>query len=169
MRGTRWNLLALAALAAMGMAACGGDQGGNETESAAPAAAPPAQAAPSADTGMSAAAGAQDTGATQTASNLPAGITQQQVNEGRQVFHGVGGCIACHGPDAKGTALAPDLTDNEWLHVSGRNYDEIRNLIKTGVPQPVSHPAPMPPMGGAQLTDEQVNAVAAYVVSLGQS
>jgi hypothetical protein len=39
--------------------------------------------------------------------------------------------------------------------------------VKTGVPTPKTHPAPMMPMGGATLTDEQVNQVASYVWSLG--
>ena len=41
------------------------------------------------------------------------------------------------------------------------------SLIKSGVPQPVEHPGPMPPMGGANLSDDQVNALAAYIVTLG--
>jgi mono/diheme cytochrome c family protein len=28
------------------------------------------------------------------------------------------------------------------------------------------HPSPMPPMGGAQLTEEQVRALAAYIYSI---
>jgi mono/diheme cytochrome c family protein len=39
--------------------------------------------------------------------------------------------------------------------------------VTNGVPQPKEHPAPMPPKGGAQLSDDQVKAVAAYVYSLG--
>jgi hypothetical protein len=35
------------------------------------------------------------------------------------------------------------------------------------VPYPKQHAAPMPPMGGASLTPQQVCAVAAYVYSLG--
>ena len=38
--------------------------------------------------------------------------------------------------------------------------------MTTGVPKPKEHPAPMPPKGGAPLTDDQVKAVAAYVYSL---
>ena len=38
--------------------------------------------------------------------------------------------------------------------------------IQTGVPTPKKAPAPMPPMGGASLTPEQVRAVAAYEYSL---
>jgi cytochrome c5 len=35
------------------------------------------------------------------------------------------------------------------------------------VPQPKKAPAPMPPMGGASLSDDQVKAAATYVHSLG--
>ena len=59
----------------------------------------------------------------------------------------------------------PDLTDGEWLNNDGR-YAGIINTIRTGVPQPVNAPAPMPPMGGTPLTDEQLRAVAAYEYSL---
>jgi hypothetical protein len=41
------------------------------------------------------------------------------------------------------------------------------NADMTGVPQPKDYRSPMPPMGGAQLTPDQVSAVAAYVWSLG--
>jgi len=40
------------------------------------------------------------------------------------------------------------------------------NTITNGVPKPKEHPAPMPPKGGAALTDDQVKAVAAYEYSL---
>jgi len=84
---------------------------------------------------------------------------------GKQIFQGKGTCFACHGQDAKGTALAPDLTDDEWLNGDG-TLASVSELVKTGVPSPKQFPAPMPPMGGAQLTDAEVQAVAQYVVSL---
>lgn len=137
-------------------AACGG--GDSQMESQAPAAAPESAAAPAA------------TEPTQAAPmNLPEGVTPEMVAEGNQIFHGPGICFTCHGADAKGVGnLAPDLTDDTWLHLSGRNYDEIVNLVTNGVPQPTEAAAPMPPKGGANLTDEQIRAVAAYVYSLGQ-
>jgi mono/diheme cytochrome c family protein len=61
--------------------------------------------------------------------------------------------------------LAPDLTDAAWLNIDG-SVEAIVRLVKEGVAQPKEHPAPMPPMGGAQLTDAEVQAVAAYVKSL---
>jgi mono/diheme cytochrome c family protein len=100
----------------------------------------------------------------------PAGgpLSPQQIALGDSIFHGlVGGgtCSACHGQDAKGTAVAPDLTDQQWINGDG-SYDFMVRTITNGVPQPKQHPAPMPPKGGAPLTDEQVKAVAAYEYSL---
>lgn len=97
---------------------------------------------------------------------LAPGVTREQFDQGREIFTGQGGCTACHGPNAGGGQLAPDLTDDQWLHVSGPNPEEIAGVIRNGVAQPVEHPAPMPPMGGANLTDDQVQALAAYVASL---
>jgi mono/diheme cytochrome c family protein len=42
----------------------------------------------------------------------------------------------------------------------------IEGVVRNGVPQPKQFPAPMPAMGGAPLSDEQVRAVAAYVYSI---
>lgn len=94
-----------------------------------------------------------------------AAITEDIVEQGRKVFNGPGNCYSCHGPKAKGTPLAPDLTDQKWLQIDG-SYPGIVSLIRTGVPKPKEHPAPMLPMGGAQLSDAQVCAVGAYVFTL---
>ncbi|SRR5690606_17905091 len=97
---------------------------------------------------------------------LPPGVTQEMVAQGQQIFGSTGLCFTCHGPDAKGMPnLGPNLTDNQWLNVDG-SYDAIVNVIQTGVAQPVEASSPMPPMGGAQLTEEQVRAVAAYVYAI---
>jgi mono/diheme cytochrome c family protein len=116
------------------------------------------------------AASAQDTTKKATTANASGGGngTPQQIALGDSIFHGqVGGgtCSACHGQDAKGTAVAPDLTDSQWLNGDG-SYQFLVNTITNGVPQPKQHPAPMPPKGGAPLTDDQVKAVAAYEYSL---
>lgn len=151
MRVRQWKTLAIATVAAMAFSACGGDTADDAAEQ-------PAETGP---------ASQAETGG-ELAANLPEGVTQEQFQEGQQLFTGQGGCHACHGPQATGTQLAPDLTDSEWLNVSGRNYEEIAELIQTGVPQPVEHPGPMPPMGGASLNDQQVNALAAYVVGISE-
>ncbi|HEX6308166.1 MAG TPA: c-type cytochrome [Longimicrobiales bacterium] len=85
--------------------------------------------------------------------------------DGKAIFEGKGNCHACHGKDARGTVLAPNLTDGEWLNVDGSRASII-NLIQKGVPKPIKHPAPMPPMGGASLSKDEVEALATYVLSL---
>lgn len=148
MRGRHWKALAMATLAATAIAACGGEDTGDTTMDD-----------PAAETGVQ---GAMD----QQPMDLPEGVTQEQFTQGRQLFTGQGGCHACHGPQATGTQLAPDLTDDEWINLSGPDMNSVVQLIKSGVPQPVEHPGPMPPMGGANLTDEQVEALAAYVIGI---
>jgi mono/diheme cytochrome c family protein len=61
--------------------------------------------------------------------------------------------------------LGPDLTDKQWLRSDG-SYEGIAETITDGVRQPKQYRSPMPPMGGAQLTTDQVAALAAYVCSL---
>lgn len=95
---------------------------------------------------------------------LTSGGAAAQSN-GKAIFEGKGMCFACHGKDAKGTPLAPDLTDAEWLNVDG-TLPAIIALVEKGVPKPVKHPAPMPPMGGAKLNRQEIEAVAAYVKEL---
>ena len=96
----------------------------------------------------------------------PQGATAEDVAAGQQIFVATGNCYTCHGPDAKGTALAPNLTDAEWINVDG-TFQAIQQVVTTGVATPKQHPAPMPAMGGVQLSDDQVRQVAAYVWSLG--
>lgn len=152
MRSRDWQAMAVAGLTAFALA-CGGDQAAEQPMEEAPAGA--------------GGAAEQATETTQEPVELPEGVTMEMATQGRQLFSGQGGCHACHNPQATGTQLAPDLTDDEWINVSGRNYDEIVSLIKSGVAQPVQYPGPMPPMGGANLSDGQVNALAAYIVTLG--
>jgi glucose/arabinose dehydrogenase/mono/diheme cytochrome c family protein len=90
------------------------------------------------------------------------------VAQGDSVFHGLAGgatCVGCHGADAKGTPLGPDLTDSQWLWSDG-SLAGIEATIVKGVPAPKQHTGVMPPMGGANLTKAQVHAVAAYVYAL---
>ncbi len=99
---------------------------------------------------------------------VPPGATRQMVALGERIFHGeVGGaaCTGCHGPDGAGTPLGPNLTDQKWLWSDG-SYQGIAATITQGVIEPKQYREPMPPKGGAQLTSEQVSAVAAYVWGL---
>ena len=140
---------ALLAALALGLAACGGGEqqqaeaapGPPEVTAAAPAALP--------------------------AGELPAGVTPAMVEEGKTLYHGAGICYTCHGQNGTGvTGLGPALGDGEWLHSDG-SYDAIVAQILKGVGADESKTGvAMPPKGGAAITDDQANAVAAYVFSL---
>jgi glucose/arabinose dehydrogenase/mono/diheme cytochrome c family protein len=96
------------------------------------------------------------------------GVTPAMIAQGDSVYHGqIAGapCAGCHGTNAKGTPLAPDLTDSKWIWGDG-SLASITKTIREGVPVPKEHTGVMPPMGGAQLTPAQLAAVGAYVYSL---
>jgi mono/diheme cytochrome c family protein len=99
----------------------------------------------------------------------PAGATAAMVAEGDSIFHGLkagGICLSCHMPDAKGGPLAPNLTDTEWKTIDG-SYAAIQKRVTEGMAQPTPpYTSPMLPMGGAQLTPDQIKAVAAYVYAI---
>lgn len=99
---------------------------------------------------------------------VPAGATRAMVALGDRIYHGqVGGasCAGCHGANGTGSPLGPKLTAHQWLWSNG-SYAGIRRTIREGVPHPKEYRSPMPPMGGAQLTRDQLSALAAYVWAL---
>jgi mono/diheme cytochrome c family protein len=99
---------------------------------------------------------------------IPEGATREMVALGARIYRGqVGGaaCTGCHGESGQGAPLGPDLTGKKWLWSDG-SYAGIKKTITEGVMQPKQYRSPMPPMGGAQLTPDQISALAAYVWSL---
>lgn len=137
-------------------AACGGERGEQ-------AAAPPVTSEPAAPAAPAAPPAEAPSGA------LPAGVTAAMVEQGQQVFNGPGVCFTCHGQQGQGTPLGPALNDNQWLWIENPQQDlqqKLVTVIRDGVARPKEYPAPMPPMGGASLNDEQLQSVAAYVASL---
>ncbi len=96
---------------------------------------------------------------------LPAGVTAAMVTSGRALYTGSGDCSTCHGSDARGTMLGPNLTDRTWLNIDG-SYDSIVTIINNGVATPKEHTQPMPAKGGSNMTNDQVRALAAYIFSL---
>jgi mono/diheme cytochrome c family protein len=74
-------------------------------------------------------------------------------------------CVGCHGTDAKGSPQGPDLTNGKWIWGDG-SLASIARIIKDGIPHPKQYGAPMPPMGGAELTPDQISAVADYIWAL---
>ena len=109
-----------------------------------------------------------DAGADASNLPIPEGATREMVALGERIYRGqVGGaaCTGCHGESAQGTPLGPDLMGKKWLWGDG-SYAGIAKTITEGVSQPKQYRSPMPPMGGAQLTPDQISALAAYVWGL---
>jgi len=99
---------------------------------------------------------------------VPEGSSPDMVALGSRIYHGqVGGaaCTGCHGANGTGSPLGPDLTKKKWLWSDG-SFAGILKVITDGVPQPKQYRSPMPPMGGAQLSEIQAKALAAYVWGL---
>ena len=99
----------------------------------------------------------------------PPGATTDQVDLGAKIFSGeVAGatCAGCHGADGIGTPVGPALTTGKWLWGDG-SLGAITHTIEKGVAEPKEHAGAMPPMGGVELSKDQLAAVAAYVWVLG--
>jgi glucose/arabinose dehydrogenase/mono/diheme cytochrome c family protein len=96
---------------------------------------------------------------------VPPGATKEEVALGERIFHGEaagGTCTGCHGSDARGSPQAPSLIDGKWLQRDG-SLAYITRVITDGIAKPKNYSVPMPPRGGAPLSDSDVAAVAAYV------
>ena len=80
-------------------------------------------------------------------------IKAQKGKKGFQV------CAACHGPDGKGNQDigAPNLTDKVWLH--GGGLRGVMYAINNGFDSQM-------PVFGETFTKEQIDVLAAYVMSL---
>ncbi len=76
-------------------------------------------------------------------------------------------CLACHGPDGKGTAMAPAFQDNKFIKTS--EDDVIAQTIKNGragdQKKYKQFVLAMPP---APLTDDEISAVITYLKSLAE-
>ena len=102
---------------------------------------------------------------------VPPGATHESVALGSRIYHAQAGsatCTACHGADGGGTAVGPNLTAGKWAWSDG-SVDGIKKTIADGVAKPKNYRSPMPPMGGAKLSSEQLSAVADYVWAIGHA
>ena len=110
----------------------------------------------------------RDVGAASGITTCAVKVLDAAVALGSRIYHGQvesAPCVGCHGTDAKGSPLGPDLTSGKWLW-GDDSLASITHTITVGVPKPKEYGAPMPPMGGAQLSPSEVSAVAAYVWAL---
>jgi mono/diheme cytochrome c family protein len=99
----------------------------------------------------------------------PPGASSGQVVRGYRIFRSElagGTCSGCHGSDAAGSTVGPDLTRGTWLWSDG-SWRAIAATINRGVLVPKESDAIMPPKGGAPLSASDVDAVAAFVWAVG--
>jgi len=76
-------------------------------------------------------------------------------------------CEPCHGPQGKGDGPAArfletrprDLTGGQWLYVKDVTVEHVAALVREGVPDTEMEPF------GELLLDEEMTAVAAYVIA----
>jgi glucose/arabinose dehydrogenase len=102
---------------------------------------------------------------------VPPGATIQQVDLGDKIFHGQiasGTCSGCHGSDAGGSPQGPPLNSGHWMWSNGSPAG-LRETIEKGVAHPKQYQGVMPPLGGAPLSKADLDAVAAYVWSVGHA
>jgi mono/diheme cytochrome c family protein len=93
----------------------------------------------------------------------PPEVTDSAIAAGRRLFHGSGGCAACHGLEGLGTDSGPALALGVWLY-GNDSYRSIRSRVIHGIPKAYSlHDLPMPMRGWNTMSDAEVDAVAAYV------
>jgi glucose/arabinose dehydrogenase/cytochrome c5 len=102
---------------------------------------------------------------------VPHGSSAAKVALGKKVFQGEAGgatCAGCHGADGVGTPVGAALNTGSWLWSDG-SLSGITKTIEEGVAEPKQHTGAMPPLGGVELSKENIEAVAAYVWALGHS
>ncbi|RMH07277.1 MAG: cytochrome c [Nitrospirae bacterium] len=99
----------------------------------------------------------------------PFPATPENIEKGKQIFHGKGFCVTCHGRDGKGLGNIPGLrgklprnfTDRAWQ--AARTDGELFWILKNG--SPGTDMAPFIPL---VLTEEEAWHVLLYVRSFGQ-
>jgi cytochrome c oxidase cbb3-type subunit 3 len=79
------------------------------------------------------------------------------IEQGKVIYKEMN-CFACHGMNGEGNAIGPNMTDEYWLH--GCKIQDLVTVIKNGVPA-----KGMAPYKG-QLSDEKIQKVASYILSL---
>ncbi|MBL0170609.1 MAG: cytochrome c [Gemmatimonadaceae bacterium] len=139
--------LALCSAAVM-LAACGGSSAKSGSQSPSPAGGGAANKVPA----------------------KPAAVTPANIAMGDSIFNN-GSCQRCHGKGGIGAPNGPTLDGKKWLQLTTGSFDEIVGIITTGVPaekiKDPTHKNPMRARGGPMnLTDPQVQALAAYVYTL---
>ncbi len=95
---------------------------------------------------------------------LPHGMTADMIVDGDRLFHGRGGCFACHGAEGQGLPAAGDGITSA-LFYARHEWKSIDSLITVGIPDVLTRsPIAMPGRGArGDLTPDEIQRLAAYV------
>ena len=97
---------------------------------------------------------------------LPPGVTAEKIATGKDLFQ-TEKCAACHGTDANGKPRMTDsLTDTTWEFAEGGAYPALVKVLTEGLTPAQTKGLTMRNAVISKLSDEQVQALAAYVWSL---
>lgn len=96
--------------------------------------------------------------------SLPKGITLEMLVRGDALFHGRGGCFACHGSEAQGLPAAGDAITTGLSYAQPQIAD-ISEVIEHGLSDALTRsPIRMPARGArGDLSDAEIRELAAYV------
>lgn len=91
--------------------------------------------------------------------------TPQMIAAGQTAY--AASCAGCHGQAGVGTQRAPNLADDEyvWIDTNRPVRPQIVTIIREGIRTPRVSQNGMPAVG-ANMSEDQVQAIAAYVESL---
>lgn len=100
----------------------------------------------------------------------PAAVTPANIVMGDSLFNN-GSCQRCHGKGGIGAGNGPTLDGKKWVQLTAGSFDEIAAIITSGVPaEKIKDPTRKNAMrargGPMNLTDPQIQALAAYVYTL---
>ena len=100
---------------------------------------------------------------------LPPAMTIDEVVDGDRIFHGSGGCFACHGTEGEGLPAAGAAITTGLAYVPV-DVKAIATLIANGLPdEDTRSPIAMPPRGArGNLTPQEILHVAEYVWAIAQ-
>ena len=100
---------------------------------------------------------------------LPAAMTVDEIVEGDRIFHGPGGCFACHGTEGEGLPAAGAAITTGLAYVP-IDVKAIAALVANGLPdEDTRSPIAMPPRGArGNLTPQEIAHVAEYVWVIAQ-
>lgn len=93
-------------------------------------------------------------------------VTPEMIAQGKTLYAGAAACQMCHGLAGKGTGMTAPLTDTTWAYAEEGTLEAVAAVIRDGLTPAQTGKMPMPAASAKKLTEEQITALAAYVMSL---